>query len=581
MKNIRITELANMWRACFFCVALLSAMPFQAQAQSFTGGDVLSGKTAVVTNVLAARVETPKTVSPGESATLVVTLKVKPGFHVNANPPSEQGFIGTAISFDKSAGLIFGKPLYPVGEKHRFRFSDKQLAVYQGETSVRVPLQIESSVTGGARLIKGRVRYQACNEQNCLLPETASFQATLQIKSNGKAATTANAANIGSTTTESTPLDSEVAFATQLQKRHNVVGLPSIVFLDAQGRERTDLRAGEELATPASFIGKLQSLSSGVKTTGAASEGGASGWMDRLRNASLWWQLALVFGGGLLLNLTPCVYPMIPITVGYFGAQSEGRASKTFGLALLYVLGLALVYSTLGVFAAFTGTLFGSLLQSPFVVGAVAIVLGLFALSMLGVFTIQPPQFLMQRSGAKKGALGALGMGALLGVVAAPCVGPVVAALLTYVGTKKDPQLGFLLFFFLSLGLGLPYLMLGIFSGTLKSLPRSGAWLERSKKIFAVPLLLAALYYGYSAIRPAAASNANSDMTSEHWPRATIAALQEAREQHRPVVLDFRADWCLPCLKLEREVFSKPEVRRAAQEKNITLLQVDLTRAGS
>ena len=577
MKNIRTSNHFGVGRALSFCFLLcLFSMPFRARAQSFTGGDVLSGKTTVVTNVLAARVQSPPAITAGTSANVTVVLKVKEGFHVNANPPSEQGFIATAISLDPSADLSFGKPLYPPGEKKKFSFSDKPLAVYQGETKIQVPIQIEASAAGGARTIKGHVRYQACNDQNCLLPTSAAFQVALRIVSDPKNATSATSRS----STKVAPiaaLDSETTIAAQLQKQHGVVGLPSIVFLDAQGRERTDLRAGEEL-TLASFEGKLASLGSGAKTN-ATDEGGASSWMDRLRNASLWWQLALVFGGGLLLNLTPCVYPMIPITIGYFGAQSEGRASKTFGLALLYVLGLALVYSTLGVFAAFTGTLFGSLLQSPFVVGAVALVLGILALSMMGVFTINPPQFLMQRSGAKKGAWGALGMGALLGVVAAPCVGPVVAALLTYVGTKKDPQLGFLLFFFLSLGLGLPYLLLGIFSGTLKSLPRSGAWLERSKKIFAVPLLLAALYYGYSAIRPASASIAAE--TGEHWPRATLAALDQARAQNRPVVLDFRADWCLPCLKLEREVFSRSEVRRMAQQKNILLLQVDLTRAGS
>jgi thiol:disulfide interchange protein DsbD len=266
---------------------------------------------------------------------------------------------------------------------------------------------------------------------------------------------------------------------------------------------------------------------------------------------------------------------MIPITVGYFGGQSEGRLGKTFGLAMLYVLGLALVYSTLGVIAALTRTLFGSLLQSPWVNGGVAIVFFALALSMMGVFTIQPPQFLMARSGAKKGAMGALAMGALLGVVAAPCVGPVVGALLVYVGQKADPMLGFLLFFFLSMGLGLPYLLLGSFSGAIKSLPRSGAWLERSKKIFAIPLLLAAFYYAYWAIRPVSAQTTSVSTTSVEWQGVTNELLQTAKSEGRPVVLDFRADWCTACIHLEREVLTKPEVLKAA--KDVTLLKVDLT----
>jgi thiol:disulfide interchange protein DsbD len=268
---------------------------------------------------------------------------------------------------------------------------------------------------------------------------------------------------------------------------------------------------------------------------------------------------------------------MIPITVGYFGAQSEGRVNKTFTLALFYVLGLALVYSSLGIFAALTGSLFGSLMQSKWVVGGVALILLLFSLSMMGLFTIQPPQALMSRSGAKKGVLGALSMGALLGIVAAPCVGPVVAALLTYVGTKQNVVLGFALFFVLSLGLGVPYLLLGTFSGSIKSLPRSGPWLERLKKIFAVPILFAALYYGYLAFKPAPPATASTAPAPGHWAPATPAAIEKARRENRPVVIDFRADWCIPCLELEEKVFSKPEVHKAAGE--AVLLRADLTRA--
>jgi thiol:disulfide interchange protein DsbD len=263
--------------------------------------------------------------------------------------------------------------------------------------------------------------------------------------------------------------------------------------------------------------------------------------------------------------------------------QSEGRAGKTLGLALFYVLGLALVYSALGVFAAMTGQLFGSLMQSPFVLGGVALVLLALALSMAGLFTIQPPQALMARSGAKAGAAGALAMGALLGVVAAPCVGPAVAALLVYVGTKGDPLRGFLLFFLLSVGLGTPYLLLGTFSGSIKSLPRSGPWLERLKKLFAVPLVIAALYYGYltfNAVRPGSAAPASAVQSAQaatgRWPAVTAALISEATAKHKAVVLDFRADWCEPCKQLEHRVFSKPEIHQAAGDK-VLLLQVDRT----
>ena len=242
-----------------------------------------------------------------------------------------------------------------------------------------------------------------------------------------------------------------------------------------------------------------------------------------------------------------------------------------------YVLGLALVYSLLGVLAAMTGSLFGSLLQSPWVSIGVALVFFALALSMWGVFTLNPPQFLM-KGGSQKGVLGAFGMGALLGVVAAPCVGPAVGALLIYVGQRGDVLLGFSLFFALSLGLGLPYLVLAAFSGALKSLPRSGKWMITAKKVFAVLIFLVALFYLRQGIGAFGSSRAAaSTREAETWTPATYAVLQKARAANTPVIIDFRADWCLPCLKMEREIFHQKEVLDAA--KNVQLARADLTAA--
>ncbi|MDQ3814489.1 MAG: thioredoxin family protein [Armatimonadota bacterium] len=535
-------------------------------------------------NVLTARATLEKnTLSPGDKSALNVVLTIAKPYHVNANPASEAYLIATTVTIKAGQGVTGGKPLYPKAETKKFAFFSKPLKVYEGTVTVEVPLSVADNATPGTRQVSGIVKYQACNDKQCLLPAQAKFRTTLRVaagsaRSDKAASSDENPPALLSAAAAPEDIKS-VAIA--LRRKYDVKGFPAIVFLDGQGKERADLRAGEELTRPA-MIQKLQALKSGA--AGEVSASSATGLLRRLESAPLWLQLALVFVGGLLLNLTPCVYPIIPITVGYFGAQSEGRVSRTFGLACLYVLGLALVYSILGLTAALTGSLFGSLFQNPFVLGGVALVFFVLALSMLGMFTIQPPQFLLARSGAKKGALGALGMGALLGIVAAPCVGPVVAALLTYVGANRNPALGFILFFVLSLGLGLPYLLLGAFSGALKSLPRSGLWLERSKKIFAVPILLAAFYYGYLALKPQLTAPPPAPTTAmkgaprnpkDAWQPATLTALEEARRSNRPVVMDFRADWCLPCLHLEETVFSKPDVLRTAE--GVTLLKVDFS----
>jgi thiol:disulfide interchange protein DsbD len=146
---------------------------------------------------------------------------------------------------------------------------------------------------------------------------------------------------------------------------------------------------------------------------------------------------------------------VIPLTVSFFGGQAKGETGRVFGLATLYVLGMATTYSALGVAAALSGKLFGAALQSPWVLGTVAIVLVLLALSMFGLYDIRVPTALMQKTGARSGRAGAYAMGLLVGVVAAPCVGRSCSAA-RLVAARQNAALGFLFFFVLSLGLGLP-----------------------------------------------------------------------------------------------------------------------------
>ena len=206
--------------------------------------------------------------------------------------------------------------------------------------------------------------------------------------------------------------------------------------------------------------------------------------------------LLLVFLGGLALNLTPCVYPMIPITISYFGGQSQGKKGSLVAHACLYVIGMAVTYSVLGVFAAMTGSLFGTALQYPPVLIGIALVMVLLALSMFDVYEFRMPAFLNRLAGgSQKGFAGTFLMGLTVGIVAAPCIGPFVLGLLTYVGNKGNAFLGFVLFFVLALGMGVPFIVLGVFSGSIKKLPRSGAWMVWVRKVFGFILLAMAVYF--------------------------------------------------------------------------------------
>ena len=164
--------------------------------------------------------------------------------------------------------------------------------------------------------------------------------------------------------------------------------------------------------------------------------------------------MLFVFVGGLALNLTPCVYPLIPITIGYFGGQSEGSTGRLAIMGLLFMLGLAVTYSIIGVVTSLSGAVFGAVLQNPIVILAVvAILLGL-SLSMFGVYEFKLPDSMVAKfGGSKTGMFGAFFMGLTMGIVAAPCIGPFILGLVTYVATKQDPYFGFLMFFVLALGL--------------------------------------------------------------------------------------------------------------------------------
>jgi cytochrome c-type biogenesis protein len=223
--------------------------------------------------------------------------------------------------------------------------------------------------------------------------------------------------------------------------------------------------------------------------------------LTQLLNGNPALALPALFLGGVLTSLTPCVYPMIPITAAIVGGQSAGqRASRLRPvlLTLTYVVGLAVVYSALGVFAGLTGTLFGSVSTNPWLYFAMANVLVLAALSMLDVVPIRLPAGIMARAatvGTAGRFSGAFIMGAMSGLVAAPCSAPVMAAVLTWVTVTHSAALGFLYLLTFSIGMCTLLVVVGLSTGGLARLPRAGAWMVTVKRIFALVMLGAAEYY--------------------------------------------------------------------------------------
>jgi len=486
-------------------------------------------------------------VERGGAAGLAVAAVVAPGWHINSHTPADAFLIATEVKFALPPGVSADPPAYPPADRKSFAFAPgKVLLVYDGTVRITTALRVAPDFAGETLRIEAVLRYQACNDSTCLPPASVRAEAVVPVTAAGGPA-------------------------------------PAAVTPPPRG---AGVDVGDWL--------------------------GAHGLVPTL---------LLMVLLGLGLNLTPCVYPLISVTVAYFGTQGGTQRWRVV-LAAVYVLGITVSFAVVGVAAALSGGVFGAALQKPVVLLAIAALLVALGLSSFGVYQLQPPAWLMRRvSRAAHGAVGALLMGLTMGVVAAPCVGPVVLGLLVFVGSQQSPLLGFALFFALGLGMGLPYLGLAVAAGTIRGLPRSGDWLVWVERCFGVilfalagyfvapllpksigrlvlPLLvgLGGVYLGFIeragrgtrrfrtlqrgvgltavalAIWIAVPQAAESAI---RWQTLVPQSIDTVRQLGRPAVVDFVADWCIPCHEMDRTTFADAAVR--AEAERFEMFKADIT----
>jgi len=284
---------------------------------------------------------------------------------------------------------------------------------------------------------------------------------------------------------------------------------------------------------------------------------------------------------GFLTSLSPCVYPLIPVTLSIMGTRTYNSRLHGFTIAAAYCAGMVLLYSTLGILFASLGIVVGSLLQNPYILGAIALFFALMALSMLGVFSWAVPSKILgplsQVGGS--GHKGAFLMGLVAGVIAAPCTGPVLAFILTLVALDGQLFTGAYLTFLYALGVGIPFLILGTFSSLLAHLPKSGPFMNVVKGIFAAAMFGASIYFFLLALpkfhEDPSAGTSWTVIDHQESESKLAKALAQAHKECKPVIIDFYASWCAACVKLEKYTFADAEI--AAKLKRFSLIKIDAT----
>ena len=553
-------------QSLMLCMMLTTVISLNAWAQF---GDFGLAGTAPIHKIRADGYLSVDKVQPGSQFQIAIVVEIDEGWHINANPAGENLIATEVLLPENTPNVTFGEIAYPDGEVMNLA-SLGLVPLYHDSITIGIQADLLQTAPIQQQTLDFKLRYQACNDDVCLLPTEVSLAVPLTV----------------------------VGIEETVQPINDAI-FANIAFGTSSG-------SGEDEGTLA------RALSGG----------------------QVWLAFLLVFVGGILTSLTPCVYPLIPITVSIFGANESAGFLKSLLLSVVYVLGIVVTYSILGVAVASTGAVFGQVMANPWVVGFISLILVALGMSMLGVFEIRVPYALQNRLNTVGGAgyAGALAMGTVAGVIAAPCTGPALAVVLTYIATTGSLFLGFWLMFTYALGMGLLFIGIGTFSGLLSALPRSGGWMYVLENIFGIAIITLALYFLKDVVGPFQAFLRNApeffaiaggliivglwlSKLSERfkgisrrmqfrkacgvlltvfgaymvvgglqqpagpeleWVDNETAGLEIAKREDKLLMLDFYASWCAACNELDHKTYADPGV--AAKLDNYVNVKLDFTR---
>ena len=486
-------------------------------------------------------------VHAGDTVRGALTVTLPEGFHVQSNKPRDPDLIATELSVDAPTGVTVKEVVFPAAVDLKQIGADKPLAVFERNFAIGVQLSVAPATATGALVVPIRLRYQACNDTTCFAPTTATAQFALNVVAGGAA-------------THATHRDVIDRIAFGHGDAPGAVVAPPTTAPSSMNSEKADLANFDKFVVlgttggyqnSADFLKFIHDAETGVK---------APGMFDGRGPLAI---LLIVFLGGLALNLTPCVLPMIPINLAIIGAGTQaGSRGRGFLLGGVYGIAMAAVYGILGLVVILTAGTFGTINASPWFNLGIAVLFVALALAMFDVITIDFSRFGSNfRVGEKSRGtfVVAFVMGAVAALLAGACVAPVVIQVVLFSSNlyAKGTSIALALPFLLGVGMAVPWPIAG---AGLAALPKPGAWMVRVKQVFGVMILATAAYYGYEAyglfadrfVDASAVTSSVDEQVKAGWHRSLNEGLATATREQKPVLIDMWATWCKNCLTMDK-----------------------------
>ncbi len=533
-------------------VAVMLSLHGTAQAQFGRGVDV------DVNTLLSA-----DAVHSGSTLYAAVEMTLEHGLHVNSNEPLEDYLIPTKVTFEMPEGFSLAETIYPESILVVAGGLDDPLAVYEGTFHIGAAIEVAENVMAGDYEIPVKLRYQACDEKQCYAPKKVKRSLTIHVVEAGESITPEHETIFSQLAfSDAVPLENEVAdeqatengVAAEAEKEVSAEAV--LALLDEFEITAT---AGGYLK-PDKFLAFVDSAETGVAQRGLFEGRGPVAI------------LFLILIGGMALNLTPCVLPLIPINLAIIGAGAKaGSRARGFLLGGTYGLGMAFVYGVLGLVVILTAGTFGTINSSPWFNLGIAILFVVLSLAMFDVIVIDFSSLQAKIPLASKGKKGsflfAFLMGGIAALLAGACVAPVVIQVIVMSSDlyAKGSTLALALPFFLGLGMALPWPIAG---AGMSFLPKPGAWMVRVKQAMGVFIIAFAAYYGYLSyelfsqkfVDQEAVAGSAQEMVEEGWTPSILQGLEIAKAENKPVLIDMWATWCKNCLTMDKTTFEDETV---------------------